>query len=160
MKKSKQILVFAGVLSFAIALFHAVIGFLPSLSLYLGAPDVLVTNIYLLIIVSLLIAGIIAVFGLYAISGAGYIRTLPWLKQILVVISGIYILRGLLLVPEFLVVIGVLDISIPVAPRFVIFSLGSLLIGLIYLSGTIGGWNTFPSKKKRLPGQPLEQTRG
>ena len=56
--------------------------------------------------------------------------------------------------------IGVLDISIPVAPRFVIFSLGSLLIGLIYLSGTIGGWNTFPSKKKKLLSQSLKQTRG
>ncbi len=160
MKKFKQTLVFAGVLSFAVALFQAVIGFSPSLSLYFGAPDALVTNIYILIIVSLLIAGIIAVFGLYAISGAGYIRTLPWLKQILVVISAIYILRGLLLVPELLVVFGVFDIPITVAPRFVVFSLGSLLIGLIYLSGTVGGWNMFPSKKKKLPNQPLEQAGG
>ncbi len=108
----------------------------------------MVTNLYALIIVSLIIAAIIALFGLYAISGAGYIRTLPWLKQILVVISGIYILRGLLLIPELLVVMGVFHISIPVAPRFVVFSLGSLLIGLIYLIGTVGGWHTFPSKKK------------
>jgi hypothetical protein len=145
MKKFKQILVVAGGLSFAVAFFQAVIGFSPSWSLYFGAPDALVTNIYILILVSLLIAGIIAVFGLYAISGAGYIRTLPWLKQILIVISGIYILRGLLLVPELLVVMGVLDIPIPVAPRFVVFSVGSLLIGLIYLSGTIGGWNRIPA---------------
>lgn len=148
MKKFKRILAFAGVLSFAVALFQAAIGFSPSLSLYFGAPEALVTNLYALIIVSLIIAAIIALFGLYAISGAGYIRTLPWLKQILVVISGIYILRGLLLIPELLVVMGVFHISIPVAPRFVVFSLGSLLIGLIYLIGTVGGWHTFPSKKK------------
>jgi len=150
MKKFKRVLVFAGVLSFAVALLHAAIGFSPTLSLYFGAPEALVKNIYTLIIVSLFIAVIIAVFGLYAISGAGYIRTLPWLKQILVVISGIYILRGLLLIPELLVVTGVFHISIPVAPKFVVFSLGSLLIGLIYLIGTVGGWHTFPSKKKMI----------
>lgn len=148
MKKFKRILALAGVLSFAVSLFQAAIGFSPSLSLYFGAPEALATNLYALIIVSLFIAAIIALFGLYAISGAGYIRTLPWLKQILVVISGIYILRGLLLVPEIFVVFGIFDISIPVAPRFVVFSIGSLLIGLIYLIGTIGGWHTFPSKKK------------
>lgn len=153
MKKFKRILAFAGVLSFAVALFQAVIGFLPSLSLYFGAPEALATHLYALIIVSLFIAAIIALFGLYAISGAGYIRTLPWLKQILVVISGIYILRGLLFVPELFVVFGIFDISIPVAPRFIVFSIGSLLIGLIYLIGTIGGWHTFPSKKKTVAQQ-------
>ncbi|MCP4720932.1 MAG: hypothetical protein GY860_15875 [Desulfobacteraceae bacterium] len=150
MKKYKQLLLVAGLLNFAIALFQAIISFSPSLSLYFGAPEALVINIYALIIVSLLIAGILAVFGLYAISGAGYIRTLPWLKQMLVAIGGIYILRGLLLVPELLIVIGVLHISIPVAPRFIVFSAGSLLIGLIFIIGTIGGWNSFPSNARRV----------
>lgn len=148
MKKFKQILVFASVLSFAVALFQMAIGFSPSLSLYFGAPEALVKNICALITVSVFIASILAVFGLYAISGAGYIRTLPWLKPMLVMISGLYILRGLLLIPEFLVVMGAFHISIPVAPRFIVFSLGSLLIGTIYLVGTVGGWHTFPSKKK------------
>jgi hypothetical protein len=145
MLKFQNLMTFAGVLSFAVALFQAIIGFSPSLSQYFGAPEALIVNVYALVIVSLAIAGIIAVFGLYAISGAGHIRTLPWLKPVLTVISIIYILRGLLVVPEFLVVIGVLDVSIPVAPRFVLFSLGSLFIGLIYLAGTIGGWNKFHS---------------
>lgn len=150
MKKCKRILVFAGVLSFAVALFQTAIGFSPSLSLYFGAPEALVKNICALIIVSLSIAAIIAVFGLYALAGAGCIRTLPWLRQILVMISGIYILRGLLLVPELIVVFGMYDISIPVAPRFVVFSFGSLLTGLLYLIGTVGGWHTFPSKEKKI----------
>lgn len=151
MKNFRRILVFASLSSFTVALFQAAIGFSPSLSLYFGAPELLVKNTGALISVSLIFAVIIVVFGLYAISGAGYIRTLPWLKQILAVISGIYILRGLLLIPEGLVVMGVLNISIPVAPRFVVFSLGSLLIGLIYLIGTVGGWYTFPSKKNIIP---------
>ena len=71
----------------------------------------------------------------------GFIRRLPLLKQMLVVISCVYILRGLLLVPEILVVTGAFDSAIPVAPRFVIFSIGSLLTGVIFVAGTIGGWN-------------------
>jgi hypothetical protein len=144
MLKFEKLLTLAGVLSFAVALFQALIEFSPSLSLYFGAPEALVKNVYALIMVSFLIAGILAGFGIYAISGAGHIRTLPLLNQVLIVTSIIYILRGLLVVPELIVVFGIIDVSIPVAPRFVLFSLGSLFIGLVYLTGTIGGWNKFP----------------
>ena len=146
--KFRNQLTLAGILSFAVAAFQAIIGFSPSLSLYFGAPEALVRNVYALIIVSLLIAAIMAGFGLYAMSGAGHIRTLPWLKAVLVVISSIYVLRGLLILPELLVVLGAIDVSIPVAPRFVFSSLGSLFIGLVYLAGTMGGWNRFPSKRE------------
>ena len=145
MKKFEKILLLASILSFSIALFQAIIGFSPSLSLYFGAPEAFVKNIHALIIVSCFVAGILAVFGLYALSGSGRIRPLPLLKQVLALISCIYILRGLLLVPEFLVVTDVFHISIPVTPRFILFSVGSLLIGLVYLIGTIGVWNKVSS---------------
>ncbi|MCP4746173.1 MAG: hypothetical protein GY874_08540 [Desulfobacteraceae bacterium] len=143
MKKYKRVLIIAGILSFVVALFQAIIGFSPTLSLYFGAPEALVTNIYVLIIVSLLISGIFVLFGLYGLSGAGYIRTLPWLKQTLAAISCILILRGVLIIPEFLVVIGVLNVSFPVEPRFAVFSFVPLLIGLLYMTGTIRGWHAF-----------------
>jgi len=139
-------LVLSGVLCFVMAIFQIIIGFSPSLSLYFGAPEILTKNIYMLILVSFVVAGILCIFGLYAISGAGYIRALPWLKQVLLLTSGIFILRGLLIIPEFLVVMGVLQSSIPVAPRFVVFSIGALVIGFVFIAGTIGGWNSFPSK--------------
>ncbi len=148
MEKFKRNLVWAGSLSIAAALFQAAIGFSPFWSLYFGAPEALIKNTSSLIIVSLFIAAILLLFGLYALSGAGYIRPLPWLKQMLVLISGIYLLRGLLFVPELIVVLGIYEISIPVAPRFITFSIGSLFIGLIYLIGTIGGWNNLSPKKK------------
>ena len=150
MKNFKQMLKLAGILCFGIAVFQATIGFSPSLSLYFGAPEALVKNIYALIFISFLVAGILTIFGFYALSGAGYIRKLPLLKQMLVVISCIYILRGLLLVPEILVVIGAFDSAIPVAPRFVIFSIGSLLIGSIFVVGTIGGWNALSLTDKNV----------
>lgn len=155
MKQYKQWLVLGGGLSFAAALFQAVIGFSPSWSLYFGAPEALVMNTHLLIFVSLFIAGILALFGLYAISGSGHIRRFPWLKQMLAVISCIYILRGLLLIPELLVVMGVVHISTPVAPRFILFSIGILLAGLINFAGTVGGWQMFPSNRKAIEQQAI-----
>lgn len=146
MKNYKRILLFVGVLNIITALLHAAMGFSPTVSLYFGAPEVLVQNIYILIVSCVLIGIIIAIFGLYAISGAEYIRPLPWLKQILAVISIIFILRGVLFIPELMVVLGSLDVPIQVAPRYVVFSLGIFLVGLLYLSGTIGGWRSFPSK--------------
>ncbi len=57
--------------------------------------------------------------------------------------SSIYILRGLLLIPELLVVMELLQSPIPVAPRFIFFSIGSLFIGVIFVMGIRGGWNSF-----------------
>ncbi|MCF6248312.1 MAG: hypothetical protein L3J69_13265 [Desulfobacula sp.] len=146
MKTFKHMLVLSGVLCFVLAIFQIIIGFSPSLSLYFGAPEVLAKNIYMLILVSFVVAWILGIFGLYAMSGAGHIRALPWLKPALLLISGIFILRGLLIIPEFLVVMGLVQSSIPVAPRFVVFSIGALVIGFFFITGTIGGWNSFPSK--------------
>ena len=146
MKHYRQILAISGVLCFFIAFFQIGIGFSPSLSLYFGAPEKLVSNIYYLISVCLILGSILGIFGLYAISGAGYIRTLPWLKQMLAVISAIFILRGLFVVPEALVVIGTIQSSMNVPPRFIAFSIGSLLIGFFFVTGTMGVWRSFSSK--------------
>ncbi len=146
MKNYKKILLVTGVITIITAILHAAMGFSPTVSLYFGAPEVLVQNIYILIISCILIAIIIAAFGLYAISGAGYIRPLPWLKQILATISAVFLFRGFLFIPELMVVSGLLDAPFPVAPRFVVFSLAIFILGLAYLAGTIRGWRSFPSK--------------
>ncbi|MBU0969288.1 MAG: hypothetical protein KKC20_01510 [Proteobacteria bacterium] len=146
MKKFKHMLVISGILCLFMAIFQIIIGFSPSLSLSFGAPKALANNIYMLITASFLVAGILGICGVYALSGAGYIRALPRLKQMLVFISGIFILRGLLVIPEFLVVMGVVQSSIPVAPRFVVVSIGVLVLGFFFIAGTIGRWNSFASK--------------
>ncbi len=46
-------------------------------------------------ILTLCIAAVFAVWGLYAFSGAGLMRRLPWLKTVLAGIAAIYLLRGL-----------------------------------------------------------------
>lgn len=136
----------AGALCFLLAILHAVIGFSPGLSFYFGAPEALVQNKYALIGVCFLVAMILAVFGLYALSGAGRIPALPCLNQVLVIISGIFIFRGLIGIPEFLVVMGVIKTSIPIAPRFVFFSMVSLLEGIFFITGVISKRQKFEKK--------------
>jgi len=142
MNNSKKLLMFAGILCFILSVFQVSIGFSPSLSLYFGAPEFLVKNTNALIITSIIIGAILALFGLYAISGAGKIVKLPWLKQILLVIGIIFLLRGLLLLPELLVVFNIIESSIPVAKRFIYFSVGALFVGFIFIKGTIGEWRS------------------
>lgn len=47
------------------------------------------------------IVAILSIWGLYALSGAGKFRRLPLLRTGLVVISAIYLLRGLVIIPAF-----------------------------------------------------------
>lgn len=51
------------------------------------------------VVVTSFIALVLAIWSLYALSGAGVIRKLPLLRLGLCVITGIYLLRGFLFVP-------------------------------------------------------------
>ena len=144
MGRSGKMLVWAGRISFAMAGFQAIIGVSPTWSLYFGAPASLVENLPLLVGTSLAVSALMVVFGMYAFSGAGRIRRLPCLKPVLVGIGMIFFLRGLMLIPESLVVMGLLSSSIPVAPRFVGFSFGALLVGYTFLGGTLREWKSLP----------------
>jgi hypothetical protein len=48
------------------------------------------------------IAGVLGLWAAYALSGAGVIQPLPLLRLALVLITTVYLLRGLALVPAFL----------------------------------------------------------
>lgn len=90
-----------GCLSIIAALFHiAVIFGGPKWYIYFGAgqkmADMAARGMAYPAIVTLLIAGILAAWGLYAFSGAGLLPKLPFLKFCLVAISVVYLLRGLL----------------------------------------------------------------
>jgi hypothetical protein len=80
----------------------------------------------------LAIAAIMAVFGLYALSGAGKIRRLPLLRTVLIAVTAIYLLRGLLIIPQAPYVL-----THPGLVRFVVFSAISLVVGLVHLGGVV-----------------------
>lgn len=50
-------------------------------------------------VVTSCIAAMLALWALYALSGAGVIRALPMMKPALVAITAIYLLRGFVIVP-------------------------------------------------------------
>ncbi len=76
------------------------------------------------------------VFALYGFSGAEKMRELPALQLVLWAIGGIYTLRGLgLVVQLFMVLRG--QTGEHLASKDLVFSCVSLVIGILYLFGTL-----------------------
>jgi len=86
------------------------------------------------------IALILLVWAVYAFAGAGLIRRLPLMRTALVLISTIYLLRGLIIVPA--VVINGLGIH----PFVWSSSLIVLVYGICYAVGT---WHAWPGLSRR-----------
>jgi putative oxidoreductase len=135
----QRMLTAAGLLSMGVAAFHVVLSFSADLSGYFGAtPEVVemlrdhYPPVYLLM---LFMIAVFALFGLYGLSGAGRFRRLPLLRFGLLCIGAIYTLRGLVLIPEALGKIGVTEYQAP--PQALASSAVSLVIGLLYMTGTI-----------------------
>ncbi len=145
MGNAKIILLLAGVLSLAVAVFQIYLGFSPSASAYWGGP----TEQPVLLVASLIVGLIFAVWGLYGFSGAGVIRRLPLLRLGLIVIGLIYTLRGIPGIMILLIMAGIIRDPQPIPPQAVISSLVSLAIGLLYLVGTIAAWPALSHKAPR-----------
>jgi hypothetical protein len=91
-------------------------------------------------IITLGIAGVLAVWSAYAFSGAGLMRRLPLIRTALVLISAIYLLRGLLLAPALILTGGAI-------PAFDLWSsLIVLVYGLAYAAGTWTGWRALSAR--------------
>ena len=138
--RSISLLRLAGVLSLLVALFQVVIAFSPSWSLYFGAPTELVANVPLLIVSGAILSVVFVVFGLYGFSGAGDIRRLPLLRMGLLAVGSVYALRGLLGILQLLIVLGIVHSEKVITPQLMLSSVVSLIIGVIYLFGTINNW--------------------
>ncbi|OGU50895.1 MAG: hypothetical protein A2080_06805 [Ignavibacteria bacterium GWC2_36_12] len=145
---SKQLLKLAGVLTFSVALFQAVITSVPSWARYFGAWEQVASKLWLLYLTGFFVALVFALFGFYALSGAGIIKRLPLLRSGLVIIGVLFTLRGLFLVLELLINAGILQGSMIIPTRELVSSSVSLIIGLFYLIGTIGNWSNLPLKIK------------
>jgi hypothetical protein len=126
----------AAAVSFAVALLHiAIIVVGPAGYRYFGAPaladQVERGSVVMPSLLTLGIALVFALWGAYALSGAGLIPRLPLVRAALFVIGAIYVARGLLITPEFAALIkGTLQY-----PRTLVFSGVSLFTGLCYLVG-------------------------
>jgi len=87
-------------------------------------------------VITLGIASVLAVWSAYAFAGAGLIPRLPLIRTALVLISGVYLLRGLVLIPALVINRG------DVMP----FILWSSLIVLVYgITYAVGTWTAWPA---------------
>jgi hypothetical protein len=133
---SRNFFLAGGVISAGIAILHVVLTFKPEWWRYIsGAVESPLAEMAErgstgTRIASIALALIFAIWALYAFSGAGLIGSLPWQRTILIVIGAIYILRSLAIIPEINMVR-----SEGYSPRYVAFSIISLVAGLIYLIG-------------------------
>ncbi len=86
------------------------------------------------------IAALLAIWAAYAFSGAGLIRRLPLLRTGLVMISAIYLARGLALVP-------IAFAPAAQTPFNVWSSLIVLVYGIVHAVGTWRAWSTLSTAR-------------
>ncbi len=152
MNRPSYLLILAGVLSFCAAIFQVVIAFVPSWSAAFGAGDALVSNSLLLLTLGLLVALLLAIFGLYGFSGAGVIRRLPLLRTGLLVVGLLYSLVGINFIFQVLALLGILPSAGPIPIYLLLVSFGALVAALAYLIGLAVNWkrlSTTPARAAR-----------
>lgn len=137
---SKLLLKLAGWLGLLLALLQVALGPSPDLSRYWGAGEELVSNPLLLLGASLIVAGLFALGGLYALAGAGVLPRPPLLRLGLLAAGAVYTLRGLAFIPLLLVWLGVRDAPGPIPITAYQSSAVALAVGLMYLTGTLASW--------------------
>lgn len=132
-------LLFGGILSLIAALLHIAIIFGgPDWYRFFGAGEEMAVmaengSWYPAFITSG-IALILFIWALYAFSGAGLIRRLPFLKTALVIISALYLIRGLVFIPIYFLMPQIFN-------EFLIWSsVICLIFGTSYALGTRAIW--------------------
>jgi hypothetical protein len=144
-KDKNLYLVVGGILSIAAAFLHiAIIVGGSSWYRFFGAGEEMATmaeqGSWVPGIVTLGIAIVLFIWGLYAFSGAKVLNQLPFIKPVLVLVSVIYLVRGLGLIPAFIIMPERVD-------AFLVWSsLVSLIFGLSYAIGTKQEWSSLSAK--------------
>lgn len=87
------------------------------------------------------IAAILGVWTLYALSGAGVIRRLPFLPTALSLIAAVYLVRGILGIPLVLFMDNPYAYELRAKMTFMVVSSAiCLFVGLCYAAGAIAVW--------------------
>ena len=139
MNKGGTSLILGGIGSLLAALAHvACIVFGAAWFRFFGAPEPLIVNYENgamgLVWMTIGIAVILAVWAAYAFSGAGKLPKLPLLRTGLIVIAGIYLLRGVILFP------AIANAPYPRSDFDIWSSAIVLVMGLAYAFGTWRAW--------------------
>ena len=129
----------SGIGSLLFALLHvAIIVVGPAAYRYFGAANLapmVEQGSFIPAIATGVVAIILGLCSLYAFSGAGLFPTLPLLHVALITIGSVYTLRSLLIFHY----IYSLKAGFHPAPRFAVYSIVSLIVGLVHLIGIYRG---------------------
>lgn len=125
-------------LCFFMAACQAVISVWPAAAAYFQAPPSLLNDRVRLFVVGGTAALIPALFGLYALSGAGVIRRLPLVRAVLVVVGTLFFLRGSFIVLSILEAMGLRPG--PILAAGVASHLVFLAAGIAFLGGAVANW--------------------
>ncbi len=148
-KKGRQWLLFGGSLSITIALLHVAI-------ILIGAPAYRFTGAGEIMagwaeqgqpwaaLITLGVAAVFAVWGLYGFSGAGAVRRLPLLRTGLIVIAALYTLRGLMFFSEVWLLMRIARI---LEAQYPVFSFVSLCAGVVHIVGIVLRWERLSPAK-------------
>jgi hypothetical protein len=146
----RNVLTLAGLFVLGIAVLHvacAIVG--PAAYRYFGAGEQMASwaaaGSPVPAVVTLLLALVFGLFGVYALSAAGRFRPLPVVRPVVIAIGSIFALRGLAVVLEIVKLVREPE-SIPV--REPVFSAVALVVGAAYLVGALG-WRTTRSGGSR-----------
>lgn len=92
-------------------------------------------------IITACIAAILGVWALYAFSGAGVIRRLPFLRLALTLIAGVYLARGILGVPAVMLMEDPYANQLKAKMTFMVVSSAiCIVLGLCYAAGAARAW--------------------
>ncbi len=135
--RTRFFLIAAGVGSATVSALHVVLAFSVRLCRFCRAPEqVLSASLPARIGMVLVVA---ATFGAFAaIVLWPLVRRVAPRRPLVFGLGGIYCLRGLVIVPESLALLGAVELPLPVEPQMPFFSLASLLIGLAHVAGGVG----------------------
>nr|WP_319513891.1 hypothetical protein [uncultured Cohaesibacter sp.] len=86
-------------------------------------------------LITFAIAGVFAIWSLYAASAAGLLRALPRAKVVVGLIAAIFLLRGLLVIPQSLKAAHFINAIEKIEPRDIVFSICALAIGAVHIAG-------------------------
>ncbi len=140
-----NLLLVGGTLSIVASIAHLGIIFGGAWYRFFGAGDKMVQmsqkGMLFPSVITFFIAAALAIWGLYAFSAAGVIRTLPFLKTITTIIALIYTLRGLLIFPALILNEGLKGWNGMDNTFWIWSSLISLTIGLFYFIGLTSVWS-------------------
>ena len=129
-------LVIGGLFSLAFALFQvSAIVWTPTVLAYFGVPvKMQAENPLMYTLVCLFVGAIVVVASLYALSGAGKFPRLPFLRTMLVVITVVFLLRGLAIINDLRIIHQHPEMNLT---RFAVYSFIALCVGVIHLMGVI-----------------------